>query len=947
MFCKNCGTPLADEDAFCPNCGTAVTIRPNSTNKIMPPSQTDQVPPPPQVNVAPPPQINVAPPPQAAYAAGAAAAGTAKKLSGGLIAGISIGAVALVGAAVAAVLIFTHPGDEDEGSRRSKDKKSSGITAGEEEVTEEGGEEGAGESGTGSVAEEERVTDLVLHLMDANVDDEGIAGVTLTLYEGADAGGTSYAVTSTDNSGTALFEALPEGEYTLICDKDGYVRDKEQISVSSTQNEISRRLLHEFEAPFAYVMLEWEGDRDMDLVLYNDSTMEYVREYAPVDRSGNFLFSDNSGDKGYELACIRECDAPFEQDVFVLDYDAVNGSSSAGDFTVTVYTAAGIAYRKAVDTAESPAFRAGGFNGGSFTGADRFESGEEEWMTVDKRDEASVHNLELTLLGKKVELLNGSSGLANDELELQSVEFEPGVRNMADHWDSSLFYYLEDVDPGSSADGKINDYILTRRRALNTTTGNEMEFEIYRNPDNNKVNKIVSIEYYPDHLGIFDYYFDNQGKVNMIFARTDMNYRPIQPNMTLAGDYYFLANDTVTRRRIIRKKGNRTEITDYVTGMDNASDGFNTIEYDNMTDAQKQGFDTEELVGVNSAYKIYRFVNSSEASCAITGYIYDKDGNVRPGADVVLSCDDRDLYSVRTDSEGGYRIYVAAEERQYDLDLSYSGCESVRVYDVEVEPSALEVYEDSAYLVPASDTVTNVTMDVTDALNFNPNGEGMLRIANATLYIRKGMNNRKGDVVATVYTDANGYAYVPLSPGMYTVEVEKEGYDNFFMNIHVYEGLSTVYLSTSPKLAEGEVRIQLTWGQTPSDLDSHLFAPYTSRGEQHIWYSNKTISTGENLDVDDTSSYGPETITIPALRDGEYKYYVVDYTNSNRNNFSYEMSYSGATVRVYTSHGLTNTWHVPQGMQGIIWEVFEMRNGRIIPINRYYTYNNDQDWYAH
>jgi uncharacterized protein YfaP (DUF2135 family) len=145
------------------------------------------------------------------------------------------------------------------------------------------------------------------------------------------------------------------------------------------------------------------------------------------------------------------------------------------------------------------------------------------------------------------------------------------------------------------------------------------------------------------------------------------------------------------------------------------------------------------------------------------------------------------------------------------------------------------------------------------------------------------------------------------------------------------------------------MRIVLTWGATPYDLDSHLYTPYSgSWSERHIWYVNKSNSVGDNLDVDDTSSYGPETITIPAVREGQYKYYVVDYTNSSGGrNTSTQMSNSGATVRVYTSDGLVATYHVPTNQEGVIWEVFEVRNGQIIPIQRYYTYNSDMEWWNH
>ena len=148
----------------------------------------------------------------------------------------------------------------------------------------------------------------------------------------------------------------------------------------------------------------------------------------------------------------------------------------------------------------------------------------------------------------------------------------------------------------------------------------------------------------------------------------------------------------------------------------------------------------------------------------------------------------------------------------------------------------------------------------------------------------------------------------------------------------------------------------LTWGETPNDLDSHLF---TSSGSdtQQVWYSNRSDDYGNWLDVDDTSSYGPETITISQFDASKYyKYCVVDFTNSGAGNTnSTEMSYSGANVSVYNNNGLIASYNMPKNVNALVWEVFEIRNGVVSPIQRYYNNNsvennywwdgnNDSDW---
>ena len=114
--------------------------------------------------------------------------------------------------------------------------------------------------------------------------------------------------------------------------------------------------------------------------------------------------------------------------------------------------------------------------------------------------------------------------------------------------------------------------------------------------------------------------------------------------------------------------------------------------------------------------------------------------------------------------------------------------------------------------------------------------------------------------------------------------------------------------------------------------------------EIHICYYDRELEN-VNLDVDDTDGYGPETVTIDNVKNGVYKYYVADYTHCSHDEVtSKEMSESDATIRIYTYRGLEKTFHVPKNQEGVIWEVFSIRNGRIVPAQRYYDSIEDKKW---
>ena len=152
------------------------------------------------------------------------------------------------------------------------------------------------------------------------------------------------------------------------------------------------------------------------------------------------------------------------------------------------------------------------------------------------------------------------------------------------------------------------------------------------------------------------------------------------------------------------------------------------------------------------------------------------------------------------------------------------------------------------------------------------------------------------------------------------------------------------------------IRIVLTWGETPSDLDSHLVGPGINGGErfhtafyQRTYYADGTYDSNSSkyvadLDYDDTTSYGPEVTTIHMLRPGEYYFFVHDYSNRSSET-STEMAHSGATVKVYRGSSGTpiNTFNVDPSSRGTYWNVFKLTIGSggtieditIDPINTY------------
>jgi len=190
------------------------------------------------------------------------------------------------------------------------------------------------------------------------------------------------------------------------------------------------------------------------------------------------------------------------------------------------------------------------------------------------------------------------------------------------------------------------------------------------------------------------------------------------------------------------------------------------------------------------------------------------------------------------------------------------------------------------------------------------------------------LNSYSNPTNISLTTDAQGFfKYNDLAAGTYRLSGFAPGYQ-VAQRTGVSVGNNTETsgqdLVLSPA-GSNDVRIVLTWGSTPSDLDSHLTGPNADASRFHVYYSNRGSTTSAPfaaLDLDDVTSFGPETITITQMNSGNYRYSVHDYSD-RVSNTSTLLGSSGAKVEVYTSAGLAQTFFVPN-QAGTLWTVFEM-----------------------
>lgn len=202
-----------------------------------------------------------------------------------------------------------------------------------------------------------------------------------------------------------------------------------------------------------------------------------------------------------------------------------------------------------------------------------------------------------------------------------------------------------------------------------------------------------------------------------------------------------------------------------------------------------------------------------------------------------------------------------------------------------------------------------------------------------TIFVNGCVNDAAGNPAALVHVGSSGQNYIGSSSvitdiaGQFSIPVRINSTvlisalaESQSRTQIVTTATTTITLSECLTLASDAASVKLTWGENPTDLDSHLYGPNDAGGQFHIYFGDDSALVGStlfSLDVDDTSGFGPEITSIPSFPvPGTYSYYVNLYSGIGTIDSSparVELNMGGA-ITVFSpasaSGPVTRNWHV-------------------------------------
>jgi len=186
-----------------------------------------------------------------------------------------------------------------------------------------------------------------------------------------------------------------------------------------------------------------------------------------------------------------------------------------------------------------------------------------------------------------------------------------------------------------------------------------------------------------------------------------------------------------------------------------------------------------------------------------------------------------------------------------------------------------------------------------------------------------------GGAIASGQTGADGRWSTRVRPGSYDVSYRRAGYVPYTSEATELreEGqLVTVSLSRQVEATQAtarDVRIILNWGSRKDqvrDADAHLQCACPAP-DRHVYFKNRKHRGAGHvalLDVDDRDWGGPETITLTTPVNGDYTYWVNDYSGPPA-----LLGTSDLVVRVLIGGQPAGEFRVFRGLTARDWRPFK------------------------
>jgi hypothetical protein len=195
--------------------------------------------------------------------------------------------------------------------------------------------------------------------------------------------------------------------------------------------------------------------------------------------------------------------------------------------------------------------------------------------------------------------------------------------------------------------------------------------------------------------------------------------------------------------------------------------------------------------------------------------------------------------------------------------------------------------------------------------------------------------DKTGPILETYTANPDGTYSFEVAPGSsYCIEVIADGYITEYFDYDIPDDafILTKDFVLSPALTDEVLRVILTWSDKPRDVDLSAEGMYLTTPLE-IYYAHKSHQDDDGkdvakLDIDKTTGYGPETLSIYS-----YNYeFVCKIKNFSKDG---DMGKAPVQIKVYHIDGRSWTFNIQDKGNPMCWCPFKFVGGDVIILNEY------------
>lgn len=473
-------------------------------------------------------------------------------------------------------------------------------------------------------------------------------------------------------------------------------------------------------------------------------------------------------------------------------------------------------------------------------------------------------------------------------------------------YQDTVFSVIENVS--NPKESLVNTYNFARKKLTDNDNGPICDYEVFSNPETGSVDKVTARQNLGDLYEITDYYFDG-GQINYIDQYKEDIDIPIDLSGPAIESRFYYHNNKLVR---------------YIYCENNKATEYTRDDFDSYSEGTRGQFEYLESMMLDMSKIAYKNANGLLEEVVIKGYVLDEFNQPLTENYVALvDSDGNKALETVSNGDGYYEFRIAPSDKEYHVRACRDTLIDTEIYGIRPVSGTKTITVKSFHLAYENNVNPYSTaIIVKDADDLNT------PLSGAEIRFREGINNRTGEVFMTGTLGEAGECTPALRSGNYTAEIIKEGYATSYSTFVIKHDCQAAVLYAVKNLAANEFKCVLSYETNPLDLDIRAYDSY-----------GRTVYKSKN---DSVGSIVAEVIDIKDAGTDSYSFFVSDFTDIVANdNLSYRLSQSDAKIAVYGYDGFIGEYTVPEAHAGVVWKPIEIRNGKVIVNNNFYTNVSD------